>query len=71
MQNNRVRFIAIGLIFSMLCAWMGIVSVTAQEVTIERKHCAATLDDEFTDNEIVIVLMPEYNSAKRAFGSRP
>ncbi len=64
MKNIRTRFISTGLIISILCTWIGIVPSMAQEnkeETIERFHCTATLDQEFTDNEIVIMVMPDYN----------
>lgn len=51
----------IGALLMSLCPLRAAAAEETQE-TIEKIYCNATLEDDFADNEILIVLMPEYNT---------
>lgn len=61
MKKCRIKITVTVLLLSILCSLISIIPVTAQEEAIEKFHCTATLDQEFTDNEIIIMVMPDYN----------
>lgn len=52
--------IVIALLISLSHVQAIAVSIDAGE--IEKSYCTATIDEEFADNEILIVLMPNYNA---------
>ena len=66
MSKNCVYFklIAVCLVISLLVIHLGQLPVNAvDEMTeIEKVYCNATLEDAFTEDEIIIVVNPEWNN---------
>lgn len=56
------KIISLFLLAALLLSMFSMRAVATGE-TIEKIYCTATLEDDFYDNEILIVLMPEYNTA--------
>ena len=60
-KHGRINLITHILILSMLLSGIIYVPITAQEESINKVYCNATLEDEFDDNKVIIIVMPEHN----------
>ncbi len=62
MKKSTFKFLSLFLVISILISMLNI-SVIASEAddSINKVYCDATLEDGFTDNEILIVLTPDNN----------
>lgn len=63
MKKSTIKFLSIFLAISVLICTLNVSVFASDDVedSIEKVYCEATLDDDFTDNEILIVVTPENN----------
>lgn len=63
MKKSTIKFLSIFLAISVLICTLNVSVFASDEIddSIEKVYCEATIDDDFTDNEILIVVTPENN----------
>ena len=63
MKKSTIKFLSIFLAISVLICTFNVSVFASDDVedSIEKVYCEATLEDDFTDNEILIVVTPENN----------
>ncbi len=63
MKKLTIKFLSIFLVVSVLICTLNISVFATDDIddSIDKVYCEATLDDEFTDNEILIVTTPDNN----------
>lgn len=62
MKKIVLKFLSTFLVISILVYTLGISVIALDDTdSIDKVYCEATLDDEFTDNEILVIITPENN----------
>ena len=63
MKKSTIKFLSIFLAISVLICTFNVSVFASDDVedSIEKVYCEATIEDDFTDNEILIVVTPENN----------
>ena len=62
MKKTILKILSTFLVISLLVYTLGISVIALDDVdSVDKVYCEATLDDEFTDNEILVIITPENN----------
>lgn len=64
MKKTTLKFLSFFLVAAILIYTLSVTAIALEDTTedtIEKVYCEATLEDDFTDNDILLVMMPEYN----------
>ena len=64
MKKTTLKFLSFFLVAAILIYTLSVTAIALEDTTedtIEKVYCEATLEDEFTDNDILLVMTPENN----------
>ena len=67
---TSIKFTAVALMIALLMSCFGMLPIVANDnIDLgEKVYCYATLDQNFSDNEIIIVMMPQYRNKAYTVG---
>ncbi len=64
MKKTTLKFLSFFLVAAILIYTLSVTAIALEDTTedtIEKVYCEATLEDDFTDNDILLVMTPENN----------